>query len=748
MAAQRFLVTVARASLTLGAAIGLARVFGGGSWFPPVLLAAVLPPVIFSITDRHRPRPLLGTVVCAVVGTWLAVVIDNPEQTFAGLPTASSLSSLAQDLADTPHVLRSAVVPVTAVGAALVIAFVATFVAATVTEVLARHLDAPLGAIGPSIALYVAIAALGSGAWAAATACYALAVIAYLLALQHADLSTRRTWFHSRRSRRSQLVAGGATAGALVVAFAIAVGPLFPGARGDPWVDYRRLGRGDAESILNAASPFLSIANKLAQNDDDEVFTVSTDDNQRYRWRVIALDQLTGVGDWGLDAKQGSVSQLEPPISGIRGDRVEQVFRMSGAIDPYWLPAAYRPYSVSLDDAAVLPESSTLFVPRGSLAGASYIVESEVLNPRPSIMQSVTQAELRAEDDATALDAPLPSRVLELVDEIMREAGAATPYDRADALERFFQSGRFTYDQTVDYSSSSRALEQFLLDERRGRRGFCEQFASAFAVLARSVGLPTRVAVGYQPGTQQSDLSFRVTARDAHAWPEVWFGEDIGWYAFEPTPGRADPTTGRGDPNAQPPTTPTTATTTTTAPGTATSAPPGAAPTLPDPDRFRIDPGSASGAGGSGSRALAVIAIGAVVALLAAVVTIVLLIVRAARRTSLRRHDSDPRRRVLGAWVEALERLRAAGVTARPAATSVEFALRYAPAHGAGGAGPPLMGLARLHTAAMFAVEPPSDDDADAAWQHVDEIDTALRQTVPRTERWLTRLRIRRRDRR
>jgi hypothetical protein len=86
-------------------------------------------------------------------------------------------------------------------------------------------------------------------------------------------------------------------------------------------------------------------------------------------------------------------------------------------------------------------------------------------------------------------------------------------------------------------------------------------------------------------------------------------------------------------------------------------------------------------------------------------------------------------------------------VQPRPAATSIEFALRHAPAHGAGGAGPPLMDLARLHTAAMFAAEPPSEADADAAWRHVDAIDAALRRNVTRSERWVTRLRLRRRDR-
>ena len=74
--------------------------------------------------------------------------------------------------------------------------------------------------------------------------------------------------------------------------------------------------------------------------------------------------------------------------------------------------------------------------------------------------------------------------------------------------------------------------------------------------------------------------------------------------------------------------------------------------------------------------------------------------------------------------------LAAAGVPPRPSATALEFALRHAPAHGAGDAGPALMELARLQSAAMFAPDPPTADEATAAWEQVDAIRDALRRTV------------------
>ena len=106
------------------------------------------------------------------------------------------------------------------------------------------------------------------------------------------------------------------------------------------------------------------------------------------------------------------------------------------------------------------------------------------------------------------------------------------------------------------------------------------------------------------------------------------------------------------------------------------------------------------------------------------------------QRARRRRHARDPRRRVLGAWAEALDQLRIAGVPPRPSATSLEFALRYAPAHGAGDAGPALMELAHLQSAAMYAREEPSEDEATLAWKQVDTIRGAIRRNVARSRRW------------
>ena len=70
------------------------------------------------------------------------------------------------------------------------------------------------------------------------------------------------------------------------------------------------------------------------------------------------------------------------------------------------------------------------------------------------------------------------------------------------------------------------------------KRGFCVQFASAYAVMARTLGIPARVAVGFTPGTRDANGTFHVSSHDAHAWPEIWL-DGSGWtHLFDPTPSR------------------------------------------------------------------------------------------------------------------------------------------------------------------------------------------------------------------
>ncbi|MDQ1449298.1 MAG: hypothetical protein QOC79_2269, partial [Actinomycetota bacterium] len=229
------------------------------------------------------------------------------------------------------------------------------------------------------------------------------------------------------------------------------------------------------------------------------------------------------------------------------------------------------------------------------------------------------------------------------------------------------------------------------------------------------------------------DGLWHVKELDAHAWPEVWLGQKVGWYRFEPTPGRTDPVTGLGgsaaaDSAGSTTTTPTTAARTTT-PTTASLTP------NSSPSQIQVQPPATPPGSRTGAHVLTALAATLAIAAVAFGMLLAALAFGAWRRTRRRRHDPDDRRRVLGAWTEALEQLSAAGIERKPSTTSLEFALRQAPALGAGAAGPPLMVLARLHTAALYSRDAPSSDEADEAWAGVDAIAGALRASVPRARR-------------
>jgi transglutaminase-like putative cysteine protease len=400
------------------------------------------------------------------------------------------------------------------------------------------------------------------------------------------------------------------------------------------------------------------------------------------------------------------------------------------------LPAAYRPVDINLTAARVVPDSLTLLVDsKNDLQHLVYDVDSAIPNPTQDQLRFARPSNPRTMARNLELPSNFPRRVRTLAAQVTRNAHS--PYERALALQAFFRGGAFKYTLDTNLGDSADAITKFLLETRAG---FCEQFAASFAAMARSVGLPSRVAVGYQPGTLGQDGLYHVTNRNAHAWPEVWI-EGSGWIPFEPTPAFTEPTLGLGTggpKQATPNTRPGGVTTTTGTPSS--SLVPPTISRQPPPVSVTAPPVSKPQPHGL-RNAFAIVALVVLVLALAVLVVFGAVSFVQWRRRWRRRRDHDPRRRVLGAWAEALDQLRVAGVPPRPSATSLEFALRYAPAYGAGDAGPALMELARLQSAALYAREEPSEDEASEAWTQVDTIRQAIRRNVARTRRWRNLLR-------
>jgi transglutaminase-like putative cysteine protease len=137
----------------------------------------------------------------------------------------------------------------------------------------------------------------------------------------------------------------------------------------------------------------------------------------------------------------------------------------------------------------------------------------------------------------------LTQRTRDLAQGLVQQAKATNPYDQAQALADYFQGNEFTYktEAAVPGDPNQDFVDFFLFDER-GKVGFCEQYATSMATMARSLGIPARVAVGFAPGQRIEapggehvpSAIWQVREVNAHAWAELYF-PGYGWQIFEAT---------------------------------------------------------------------------------------------------------------------------------------------------------------------------------------------------------------------
>jgi len=196
------------------------------------------------------------------------------------------------------------------------------------------------------------------------------------------------------------------------------------------------------------------------------------------------------------------------------------------------LPIPYAPRQLHVDGVAVgwreTPGSLMVYDFGTDMARLHYIVQSEEVDSQRADIQDY-EAEGSITQYATPPTGPDAQQLTNIADRETR--GAQTPLQEADRLESWFQSSHFTYNLKPDLPKTNWLLP-FLTTIRTG---YCVQYAQAFAILARALGIPARIAIGYTAGTPGPDHTWDVTTADAHAWPELYFPE-YGWLRFEPTP--------------------------------------------------------------------------------------------------------------------------------------------------------------------------------------------------------------------
>ena len=115
-------------------------------------------------------------------------------------------------------------------------------------------------------------------------------------------------------------------------------------------------------------------------------------------------------------------------------------------------------------------------------------------------------------------------------------SGHSNTYDIARALESYLREN-ITYSESIEFPPEDVDVVDYALFT--SREGYCEYYASAFIVMARSLGIPARMSVGFFPTDEETDNGYLYRESNAHAWPEVYF-PDYGWVGFEPTAAREE----------------------------------------------------------------------------------------------------------------------------------------------------------------------------------------------------------------
>lgn len=549
----------AMALATLLSALCLRPVFVDLAWFGSTVLV-VLAVVAAGEAGRHLalrlslPRvlsPLLGALALVVA---LTGVFASTEAKLGVLPDLGSLARLVELLRAGFADVASYAAPVPATeGLRLLAAGGVGLVALAVDALAGTFRRAALAGL-PLIGLYTVPAAVVPGGVHAGW--FALGAAGYLVLLLVEAQERVTRWGHpvrpeagssgARRGADAGVVGGGALAaagrrvGLAAVLLAVLVPELVPGL-GEGVLGNGRGSGGVSTGNRTVAvvNPIIDLRADLNRPDDPQQLTYTTDDPDPGYVRIVGLDEFDG-DKWEASPLQVSQNQsvdrgLDEPLglaAGVQREPRRTEMTISPSLESTWLPLPYPATLVSELEGTWLYDKATynVFSTSASARRQAYVVEHLEVQPTPEQLRA-------AETPSAGLDRflSLPAGLEEdgVVATQARKitAEADTPYDRALALQNWLRSDAFTYDEQAPDGTGSGAIEAFLTD----RRGFCVHFASTMAVMARQLGIPARVGVGFLPGQPTAGGAYAVSLKDAHAWPELYF-DGVGWISFEPTP--------------------------------------------------------------------------------------------------------------------------------------------------------------------------------------------------------------------
>lgn len=521
-------------------------VIDGWSWFVTTTLVVALVTVAIVVLRLIGVRRLTTPIALIVELVVLGWVFAPSTLLLIVLPTPATFEALGGLVDRAATMIMNEASPV-ASARPIVLTVAAAFGALVVLADILLRTRFAAAAVGVLLLAVFVTPAMISGSSASPWLFAAVAAL-WLIVLR----SRTAIGSPSRRVRQvpAILIGLGGLAGSL----------LFPVVSPDIGAVAASWGHAPPQVFGRGINPMIELGTNLRRGSTTTVLTYTTDLNEPPYLKVATLTDFTGktwkpVDDYRFARFEGRLL-IDDAIDVSEQKTQISIDRLRSTL----VPAPYPATAINGFDGAVRWERTgqTLQAVSGDTRDQTYTITSlqteptadQLRNADPNVpydIEPFTGMTLTYQDDGRRVDATdAYNAIARVADEV--SSGQRTVYDRVMALQNYLRStGGFRYSETApvrdDYDGNGLEVLATFLDKKSG---YCVHFSSAMAVMARSLGIPARIAVGYAPGSRgrfvDGEPVYTVTSDNLHAWTEIWFN-GIGWVRFDPTPTRGEAST-------------------------------------------------------------------------------------------------------------------------------------------------------------------------------------------------------------
>lgn len=531
----------------VGTALSLNGVFRGWAWLLPLITTVVAVALALAVLRSLRvPSVFTSLGSLAALAGILSFTFCRPDSFLGFIPTPGTFAAVGRLIKRAGETVVSESAPVAPNAGIVFVTCACLGLLVVLIDALAVPLSMPAASGIGLLAIMVVPATIkpqsvGIPGFIGAT-------VGFLLILGCSQWFAPDSRFQSGAPRSSGQFKRSLVTGVLALGLALVVPLAIPGFESGTFPQGSRLSPWGTSNGLN---PMITLGNSLRSPTGSGRITYATSSSTPLYLRSVTIDHFDGE-TWAPDdrtaTRRAGADKIETGYS-VQGEIVNAVTSINAGLftSPY-LPAPFAPVSVNGLNGRWTWDPNTLSImsTETSTLAQRYVVFSAAPKVTAQALSQANAAPRSVSQDFLRIPGNLPGVVKDTADKVTASAG--NKYAKALAIQKYLRSGEFTYSlqAPVQNGYDGNGLS-VLADFLSVKAGYCVHFSSAMAVMARVEGIPSRIAVGYAPGRltgesvalvgQGSFPEYEVDARDAHAWPELYF-EGLGWVPFEPTPSR------------------------------------------------------------------------------------------------------------------------------------------------------------------------------------------------------------------